>query len=85
MEKISINDIIFATATIRGSIATTLRLSGLKSMSEVIAAIKKELGVVGGLLTITLRNMTQGWSQSKSLYLAPVAVRPAAGKQLTLF
>ncbi|MDE6702636.1 MAG: hypothetical protein K2K00_03045 [Muribaculaceae bacterium] len=85
MEKISINDIIFATATVRGSIAATLRLSGLNSMAEVIAAIKKELGFVGGLLTITLRNMTQGWSRSKSLYLSPNPVAPIPGKQLTLF
>lgn len=85
MEKISINDIIFATATIRGSIAATLRLSGLNSMAEVIAAIKKELGFVGGLLTITLRNMTQGWCWSKSLYLTPAPIRPAIGQQLTLF
>ena len=85
MEKISINDIIFATATIRGTIAATLRLSGLKSMAEVVAAIKKELGAAGGMLTLTLRNMTQGWSQSRSLYLSPVPVRQAPGRQLTLF
>lgn len=85
MEKISINDIIFATATIRGTIAASLKLSGLKSMADVIAAIKKEIGIAGDLLTITLRNMTQGWSKSRSLYLSPVPVRPAPGTQLTLF
>lgn len=85
MEKISINDIIFATATVRGTIAASLKLSGLKSMADVIAAIKKEIGIAGGLLTITLRNMTQGWSRTRSLYLSPVRVCPAPGTQLTLF
>ncbi len=83
MEIININDIIFATASIRGKV-TSLKLSGLMNMSEVILAVKKEIGNVTGLLKITLRNMTQGWSREKSVYLSPVPVR-AAGIQLTLF
>lgn len=83
MEKISINDIIFATASIRGKV-TNFRFSGLMSMADVIRAIKNEIGSVTGLLTISLRNMTQGWSRQKSVYLSPMPVR-SAGVQLTLF
>lgn len=85
MEKISINDIIFATATVRGTIAASLKLSGLKSMADVIAAIKKEIGIAGGLMTITLRNMSQGWSKSKAIYLSNAQSHSIAGTQLTLF
>lgn len=85
MEKISINDIIFATATVRGTIAASLKLSGLKSMADVITAIKKEIGIAGGLMTITLRNMSQGWSKSKAIYLYNAQSHSTAGTQLTLF
>lgn len=83
MEKISINDIVFATAEIRGSVKASLRLSGLSSIADVIRAIKHEIGSVSGILTISMRNMTQGWTQQKSLYLSPIASR--AGVQLSLF
>lgn len=83
MEIISINDIIFATASIRGKV-TNLKLSGLMTMADVILAVKKEIGNVTGLLKISLRNMTQGWIREKSVYLSPVPVR-TAGIQLTLF
>ena len=85
MGKISFNDIIFATATIRGEVAASLRLSGLKSMSDVMKAIKHEIGSANGMLTISLRNMTQGWSGSKAIYLSPTPIFTQAGRQLTLF
>ncbi len=70
MNTITLNDIIFATATIRGKVAANLRLSGLASMSEVIRAVRGEIGSFSGLMTISLRNMSQGWVQQKSVYLA---------------
>lgn len=75
MNIITLNDIIFATARIRGAVAANIRLSGLRSMTEVINAIRNEIGYFSGLITITLRNMTQGWVQEKSLYLSPVATK----------
>ncbi len=75
MEKISINDIIFATAKIQGRVAASLRLSGIASMADVIKEIKREIGSANGLLTISLRNMTQGWSGRKSVYLSAVPIR----------
>lgn len=83
MEKITFNDIIFATATIRGKVKN-FRFSGLMSIADVIKAIKQEIGAVSGLLTISLRNMTQGWSREKSIYLSAIPVK-VDGVQLTLF
>lgn len=85
MKKISIHDVIFATATIRGNIAVNIRLCGISSIADIIKVIKQEIGHVGGLLTISLRNMTQGWTQSRSVYLAPVHSTTMPGTQLTLF
>lgn len=78
MEKISINDIIFATAKIQGRVAASLRLSGIMSMADIIRAIKNEIGSANGLLTISLRNMTQGWSRQKSVYLSAIPIRSNA-------
>ena len=75
MEKISINDIIFATAKIKGRVTASLRLSGIMSMADIIREIKKEIGSASGLLTISLRNMTQGWSRQKSVYLSAIPIR----------
>ena len=75
MEKISINDIIFATAKSQGRVTASLRLSGIMSMADIIREIKKEIGSASGLLTISLRNMTQGWSRQKSVYLSAIPIR----------
>lgn len=87
MDTISINDIIYATATVNGSTTANLRLSGLSSASDVVRAIRREIGSFTGMITITTRNMTQGWSRRKSLYLAPRYPKPtpSPGTQLTLF
>ena len=75
MEKISINDIIFATAKIQGRVTASLRLSGIMSMADIIIQIKKAIGSASGLLTISLRHMTQGWSRQKSVYLSAIPIR----------
>lgn len=84
MGTINTGDTIYATAIIKGRTSANLRLCGLHSMSEVINAIKSEVGSAAGLVTITLRNMTQGWHSSKALYLTP-ACKTSAGIQLSLF
>lgn len=81
MDIISTNDIIFASATIHGTIAVTLRLSGLSCIADIIRAVKRELGSFSGLLSISMRNMTQGWTRQSSVYLKPAA----PGTQLSLF
>ena len=85
MKKININDIIFATAIIRGTVTASLRLSGLSSVADVIKAIKREIGSFSGIMTVSMRNMTQGWSEQKSLYLSPVVAKRSSGIQLSLF
>lgn len=70
MKTIDRNDIVFATAKTFGTINADLRLSGIGSVDEAIKAIKSEIGAFTGLVRISLRNATQGWSENRSLYLA---------------
>ena len=75
IKTIATGDTIFATAKVRGSFAANLRLSGICSISDAINAVRNELGALAGLTTITLRNMTRGWTQEKSVYLSPIAIK----------
>ncbi len=69
MKTIDRNDIVFATAKIFGTVSADIRLNGICSVDEAITAIKGEIGTFTGLVRISLRNATQGWSENKSLYL----------------
>ena len=84
MAKICINDIIFATVARGGRYIGKLRLCGIESTSALMESIKKLAGDTAGLLKITLRNATQGWSRDISLYISPAPVMPE-GMQLSLF
>lgn len=67
MATILPSDIIFATIRQRGQILTTLRLSGITSLSEIVSGLK---GIARGLATIDLRNGSQGWSRRHTVMLA---------------
>lgn len=80
MKTINSSDVIFATVTQRGATLYDARLSGLSSMTDVMKYLHKALSGAVGMLTLTLRNGTQGWSRRSSFKLAV-----AEGVQLTLF
>lgn len=80
MKTINSSDVIFATVTQRGTTLYNARLSGLSSMADVMRFLHKALAGAVGMLTLTLRNGTQGWSRRTSFKLAM-----AEGVQLSLF
>lgn len=80
MKTINSNDVIFATVTQRGNTLYDGRMSGVSSMPEVMSCLRKALSGVVGVLTLTLRNGTQGWSRRTSFKFAV-----AEGVQLSLF
>ncbi|MBJ2184662.1 MAG: hypothetical protein JFR38_09180 [Muribaculaceae bacterium] len=83
MATISTGDILFASASQHGRNIATIRLSGQCSTGGVIAELRRIAGHTLGLVQVTLRNATQGWSRVLTLYLAP---QPASeGVQLSLF
>lgn len=81
MATISIDDIIFATATKHGRQLANLKLSGMASLSELYTAIRRHIGSTTGLIEITLRNLSKGYSSRQALFVAT----PAEGVQLSLF
>ena len=70
MGTINSSDIIFATLTQRGNQVATFRFSGLTSIADIIKQIRTNVRNCIGMVTLQLRNGTQGWSQSRSLLLS---------------
>ncbi|MDE6048241.1 MAG: hypothetical protein K2G09_00915 [Paramuribaculum sp.] len=81
MATILTSDILYATISQRGTAIASLTLSGVSSIAEIINRIKSVVKNTIGMLTINLRNGTQGWRQQRNIILKP---RPRA-VQLTLF
>lgn len=66
MATILSSDVIFATVRQRGRVLTTLRLSGITSLTDVLSSI---CGRFSGIATIDLRNGTQGWQRRHTVML----------------
>lgn len=76
---ISSSDVIFATASRGTETLAQVRFSGVNSAEEVIRRLGRILGTVQGMITVTLRNVSGGWSGRRNVYM-----RPAEGCQLEL-
>lgn len=81
MAKISFNDIVMATATLRGTKVASFTSSGFNSMEELIRAVACSVGASIGMIDLDLRNSTQGWRERRSIYIP----KAPAGLQLSLF
>lgn len=82
MATINASDIIFATVTQCGKTIASVRLSGMNTFNDIVKYLSTLLKNTAGLLTLSLRNGTQGWQQQRSIMFA---TKPAAPVQLSLF
>ena len=69
MKTISCTDVIFARVTRCGQTLASLSLSGITSLQQLYMRIRTQLGTRLGLITIQLRNTTQGWSDRRHLLI----------------
>ncbi|MCM1348331.1 MAG: hypothetical protein NC338_02880 [Firmicutes bacterium] len=70
MATISLTDIIFATVRFRGRDVLRLKLEGVSSYSEIVARVLKFVKGIRGIMTIDLRNSSQGWTSRRQLMVA---------------
>lgn len=71
MKQISKTDKLFITVNYNGKNLLNVSLSGLTSMKEIMKYVHKYLNdYAGKLLTLQLRNSTQGWNRTDSMLLA---------------
>lgn len=72
MATISPYDNIFAAAIYRGNEIYRFSGNGVADFSELINKIRDHAARIGGMVTVNVRNVTQGWASSRSVYLASV-------------
>ncbi len=71
MAKISITDKLFVTVLDRGNRLLQLSISGVTSLKELMQHLHEMLHQYDGkLLTLQLRNSTQGWSRENQMLFA---------------
>lgn len=80
MATINPSDILFATITQHGRTITSLQLCGLSTFSDVLKKLRPTINALG-LVTLKLRNSTQGWEQQYPLFFK----RVTPPVQLTFF
>ena len=69
MATICSTDTIFATVSYCGSMIANMRISGAESMAHVMNAVRSRVGHVAGLVTVDLRNTSQGWNSRRSVMI----------------
>ena len=65
MKTISHTDTIFATIRRGFKVVATFTVSGITNMTEVMTLAQSRVGA--GLVTVTLRNSSAGWSDTRSV------------------
>lgn len=69
-QTISHDDVMHASVVQGGKEIFNINLSGITSLTELLKAIRDIAIDLAGVVTVKIRNCSQGWSQSKSLLIA---------------
>lgn len=85
MATFNTSDIIFATVTQHGQTILSLQMSGLSSFAELLKKLRNAIINPIGLVTLKLRNSSQGWAQQHTMILTTAPKSPTRATQLTLF
>ncbi|MDE6557316.1 MAG: hypothetical protein K2K55_10205 [Duncaniella sp.] len=80
MTAISPLDTLSLSAILNGQECLRLTLSGCSSLSDVLREVRRAAGTLTGLISLRLRNITQGWSDR-----IPLVLRPARAGIPSLF
>ncbi len=85
MATIDLHDEVFATLTQRGKVVATMKLSGVTSIAMILQHLRQLASKCVGLVTLNVRNSSQGWLHSRSIMLAPQQSHNHEAVQLSLF
>lgn len=69
MERINQTDRLFVTISQGGINICSIETSGISTLSEVYKKVKSQANIDAGVVTLRLRNSTQGWTQQHNLVL----------------
>lgn len=85
MTTFSINDTIFATVLSGSTTLMNRTLHGASTVNDAMHMIRLALADHIGLVTVCLRNCTQGWTERRTVRLSHTTPTPTSPRQLTLF
>ncbi|MCH5220494.1 MAG: hypothetical protein J1F20_07985 [Muribaculaceae bacterium] len=69
MAKISPLDLIFVTVIQRGITCLRTSCTGISSISDIVAKMRQTDPTLTGMVTLDVRNSTEGWASRHSLCL----------------
>lgn len=78
MATINRTDRLYVTVLHGGTNAYTAEMSGLASLGEVYRQIKNISNIETGIITLRLRNSTQGWTQQHNIILKSKSINKPA-------
>lgn len=64
-KSISVSDTLYVRAVYMGKQLFNLRICDVCSMSQALSRVREHLTGVSGLVKISLRNASQGWSTDR--------------------
>ena len=67
---ISATDRMFVTVSRCGRTVCERMISGIGSMEELLSSVRSMLGDIPGLLSLRIRNASQGWSTRRTIRVA---------------
>lgn len=70
MAKVALTDVLFLTVALRGVMVFNQRVEGISSRTDLFRRVREIMKGNRGIVKVTLRNGTQGWSHTDSLLLA---------------
>jgi len=70
MATISHSDTVFASATIGGIEFCNLHGTGFTGLGDIIARIRRHPAARSGMVTVRVRNSSQGWAGTHAFYLS---------------
>ncbi|MDE6393751.1 MAG: hypothetical protein K2K77_00280 [Duncaniella sp.] len=73
MTSIHRTDLIQVTAQSCGAVLLSLTMSGVSTLSDVFRHVRESAPRDAGIVTVRLRNRTQGWTQQHNLVFRPSA------------
>lgn len=68
MAKIQLSDYIFVQASAMGRQFFNFAGKGIDSFAELVSMVRRQENAPRGLITLTVRNSSQGWTSSRAIY-----------------
>ncbi|MDE5912070.1 MAG: hypothetical protein K2G94_00420 [Muribaculaceae bacterium] len=70
MATVALNDKLFLTLMQCGRMVFNQQVSGIKTRTDLMGKVRELMGGCRGMVKVTLRNCTQGWSHTDTLFFA---------------